>query len=500
MNGANTLKNTHNTSENQAQSLLPVSFTIFRSTGILSKRYNFDASGNIVKTPAAQMTTGTAQRVTTNFSDFGKALSDADEKTAFGYGLYDVQFGEQVNITLKGRESEQAISRTQRYFEYRRAPGIAMHDHDPNSRGPKVTPDELPRILAGILPAFADAAHFVRGSLSSGIHRPSEQPQPGKGFHHYTPVLDTSDIPRFGAILFKQVWLEGYGYIAISAAGTFLTRSILDATVYSPERLDFVGRPVVGDGLIWTPPEPVYKDGGYLNTRLLPDLSSDEDWKFNQLVAAAKRQAEPERAATRAVWTEKQVTRMVKRGVPEDRAREMLNRIATDGAQFDLYQDFVLDFANHGAVTVGDVLKSPKQYNGKALADPFEGKEYGTTTAKFYLNEESGRPCINSNAHGGMIYYLHATAEPKEEPPRPLRREIPPSESYPVEVLGDVLKNAALSLQKSIQAPLAICAQSVLAGACLAVQGLADATNDGRRMPLSCYFLTIGESGEKDRH
>ena len=443
------------------------------------------------------MTTGTAQRVRMDFSDFGKALSDADKRTAFGYGLHAEQFGEQVNIALKGRESEQAISRTRQYLEYRPGPGIAMDDHDPHPRGPAVTPDQLLTILTNVFPQFADAAVWVRGSLSAGVHREGEQPQPGKGFHTYTPVLDASDIPRFGQVHFKRLWLAGYGYIAISAAGTFLTRSIIDSTVYSPERLDFVGRPVVGDGLIWTPPEPVYKDGGYLNTRLLSDLSADEEWKFNQLVTEAKRQAEPERAATRAVWTEKQVTRTVKRGVPEDRAREMLKRIATEGEQFDLYQDFVLDFPNHGAVTVGDVLKSPKQYNGRALADPFEGTDYGTTTAKFYANEEAGNPCINSNAHGGMKYFLHATTAPKDEPPRPLRREIPPPESYPVEFLGDVLKDAALSLQKSIQAPLAICAQSVLAGACLAVQGLADATNDGRRMPLSCYFLTIGESGER---
>jgi hypothetical protein len=488
------MNNTHQDSEDQAQSL-PVSFTICKSTGVLSKKCDLDAEGNIVKTPAAQMTSGTAQRIMMDFSEFGKVLTDADAKTAFGYGLYADAFGDQVKITVKGKESDHAISRSKQYFEYRDSPGIIMNDHDPHPRGPSVTPDELQSIITQIFPPFNNAAAWIRGSLSAGVHRQGEQPQPGTGFHLYTPVLDASDIPRFGAVLFKRLWLDGYGYIPISAAGTFLTRSILDAAVYSPERLDFVGRPIVRDGLCWTQPKPVYRDGGHLDTRLLPDLSADEEKKFTELVAEAKRQAEPERAATREAWLEKQVKRMMDRGVPEGRAREALERLAKDGAKFDLYSDFVLDFVNHGAVTVGELMRNPKQFDGKAIADPFEGEEYGTTTAKFYAN--AGRPCINSNAHGGMIYYLHDVPEPREEPPRPLKREIQAPEAYPVDVMGDVLKGAALSLQKAIQAPLAICAQSVLAGACLAVQGLADVVVDGRTKPLSCYFLTIGESGER---
>jgi len=79
--------------------------------------------------------------------------------------------------------------------------------------------------------------------------------------------------------------------------------------------------------------------------------------------------------------------------MPEDKARETLKCLATDGAKFDLYQDFILEFVNNDPISVGDVLRNPKQFDGKALADPFEGKEYGTTTAKFYCN--TGRPCIN---------------------------------------------------------------------------------------------------------
>src|SRR5262249_45559938 len=81
--------------------------------------------------------------------------------------------------------------------------------------------------------------------------------------------------------------------------------------------------------------------------------------------------------------------------------------------------------------------------------------------------------------------------------PEPLRREIPPGDPYPLEALGDVLTGAAQVLRAVIQAPDAICAQSLLAGAALAVQGHADLEIDGRDFPLSEYFLSVAKTGER---
>ena len=58
--------------------------------------------------------------------------------------------------------------------------------------------------------------------------------------------------------------------------------------------------------------------------------------------------------------------------------------------------------------------------------------------------------------------------EIKPEAPRPLFREMPPAEKYPVQYLG-VLQEAAEAIQEKTQAPLALCAQSVLAAASLCV-------------------------------
>lgn len=84
------------------------------------------------------------------------------------------------------------------------------------------------------------------------------------------------------------------------------------------------------------------------------------------------------------------------------------------------------------------------------------------------------------------------------EPPKPLTRELPPADPFPLDALGDLLGPAARAINERTQAPLAICAQSVLAAATLAVQGHADVElPTGQTRPLSCFFMTIAESGER---
>ena len=79
----------------------------------------------------------------------------------------------------------------------------------------------------------------------------------------------------------------------------------------------------------------------------------------------------------------------------------------------------------------------------------------------------------------------------------PLQRPLPPSPEFPTEALGSVLEPLHKKLVEVIQAPAAICGQSLLAGAALATQTYANVSIDGRIYPLSEFFITIAESGER---
>jgi hypothetical protein len=81
--------------------------------------------------------------------------------------------------------------------------------------------------------------------------------------------------------------------------------------------------------------------------------------------------------------------------------------------------------------------------------------------------------------------------------PEPLRRPLPPSAPYPLDALGELLGQAAARVHTVVQAAAALCGQSFLAAASLAVQAHADVAIDGRREPLSLWHVTVGESGER---
>jgi len=82
--------------------------------------------------------------------------------------------------------------------------------------------------------------------------------------------------------------------------------------------------------------------------------------------------------------------------------------------------------------------------------------------------------------------------------PEPLRAALKPAEPYPVNQLGTVLGEAVKAIHESTKAPLALCCQSVLAGASLAVQAHFDIELPwGECKPLSLFLLTVGESGER---
>lgn len=105
-----------------------------------------------------------------------------------------------------------------------------------------------------------------------------------------------------------------------------------------------------------------------------------------------------------------------------------------------------------------------------------------------FLPREARRP--EEQAGTGMA--------PEAEPPRALMRELPPAHPFPIDALGKLLAPAARAIHDRIRAPLAICGQSVLAAATLAVQGHANVElPTGHAKPLSSFFVSIAATGER---
>ena len=84
------------------------------------------------------------------------------------------------------------------------------------------------------------------------------------------------------------------------------------------------------------------------------------------------------------------------------------------------------------------------------------------------------------------------------EPPTTFTSRSRPADAFPLRLSATFSARRRQAIHDKVQAPIAICAQSVLAAATLAVQGRADVQlPTGQSRPISGYFITVAGSGER---
>ena len=141
------------------------------------------------------------------------------------------------------------------------------------------------------------------------------------------------------------------------------------------------------------------------------------------------------------------------------------------------------------------------QKHGQVISKSLEGIANSIKIIKFPELDASGdvTDYLSSHTieefHEKLVGSERLGTEWREQ--KPLYRPLPESAPYPVEALGDVLGGAVETMSEIIQAPKAMCANSILASATLAVQGHIDVSIDGRIHPTSNFFISIGDSGER---
>jgi putative DNA primase/helicase len=304
-----------------------------------------------------------------------------------------------------------------------RQPGLLVFDRD-SSDGETMTIERALGVLADVIPSFCEAGYVATHSSSSHIvDKATGETVRGEGNSHIYAVLEEgSDVQRFVAALEGRLWLAGYGRPFIDWTGGVHARTVFDLTVFSPERLVFEA-PVVFHSsaahLEQRKPDPLVREGRWIESRRIADLTPEEEARVRELKAAAlasvAERARAAKEAYRAVETRKLVER---RGLlEEDALRTVLSR-----EQHSLQAEDLLYFDHvSGAVTVADVLEAPEKFDRKTLADPLE-PEYGAQSdegvgrGKAKCFSSGGNPVIHSFAHGGRIFYLQTDAEGAFDP------------------------------------------------------------------------------------
>jgi len=394
--------------------------------GTITKHISLDANGNLVKdSSGCSISFGTVNiRRTDGLEGFKKFLEQTKSPhKALIHGVPKwlnekfVEILDQIPpqrlITVQAeKDGKPGISRSKDNFGYPSpslSPSVTMFDFDSDFEQQYLTPTEFTEIICRVFPEFSSCGVLIVYSTSSFIYKddtPLTANNPS--YHIYFLVKDGADIKRFSEVLFKRLWLKGYGHIKISKAGAQLVRTIFDIAVFSPERLDFISPAQLGPGLTQKRPDPQLIDGDVLDTRLLPDLTADEEQEYERLVREAKEKARPAAQKVEDEYVEQQAEILMQNETTGGRtlSKDQAKKIVRNRKSGRLSRMDILHFDSFGQVSVEEVLKNPQKYDGRTLRDPLE-PETGPNKAMFYSNRGSTKPpIIHSFLHGGANYVL----------------------------------------------------------------------------------------------
>jgi hypothetical protein len=259
-----------------AETSLNIEITVFTSSsGALSKSLELDDIGSLRKCKdVSHMSAGTACRTRIHSLDqFQTILDTLAAHQAIAVGTMRADLPDTCNVTtvhnLTPYSPTDLIARSQEYFGFRpEKPALLLIDVDTKGiPAPiKALIDENGGYVATIgkvLPDLMRSGYVYRCSTSSNLYNSDTGASPpgSDGLHIYVPVAEGADIKRSLRVLHDRMWLGGYGWHVISAAGDLLERSLIDVAVGGPERLIYEGAPVLKPPLAQSPRHAIVVGG-----------------------------------------------------------------------------------------------------------------------------------------------------------------------------------------------------------------------------------------------
>ncbi len=396
--------------------------SVYTSAAPVGKVFSRRPDGTLAKRSLGHLSDGTVDSVQLrSLEEFAKLREGLTRFQALGYGLSGYEHARVVTGAALERalgacspEAEPIIARDSRHLKFPRGPGVLMLDYDPpDSNG--LSAQDLHAALCGAVPELQAVTMVWCSSAGSMIFDGSEERVGLRGSRLYMVISDAERTREIGELLFDRLVLSGHGRIALSGAGRMLHRSLIDGSVWQPERLDFV-RATCEDGLDQRPMAFRLFEGvdafigdAMLDVSSLQPLTSQERSRVREIWKDLETEsAEPAREAQRR-WANRRAEEECAQGKFEPAqlgARIEAYEAAASGGLLD--SSHPLQLHDGRSVTVGHLLASPAEFDRVRMADPLEpGYNGDSRVALALLRSEGGRPpVIYSHAHGGVMFRL----------------------------------------------------------------------------------------------
>jgi hypothetical protein len=395
----------------------------------LTKLLSIDAEGKLIKTTGAQLIEGrVTQKILKSLSDLCQLMIDLPSTHAVTFGIcpYKSALVLSQNRAAGYKGKEKMVTRTQANFSWAEGPGVLLLDYDPPPDSEAMDAADLVAALRRAVPELISVTIANKPSVSSCIYDDKGQCLSGiKGQHILLICKNAQNIPEVGELIAKRLWLAGYGYIRISASGNMLERTIIDTSVWQPERLVF-GSAACKTGLLQRFPAPrifsgelddeVFEEEHWLDPSSLLPLTEHECEKLSQLKAQEKTAKSDEAEGKRKEWIEKRSAEAAGQNAsPEtvERHRKSFRLALSEGnvmpPELKLYsQDGIV-------VSAAEVFENPDKWDGKRFSDPFEPDYRDDQRIALAVLKNCAEPHIYSHAHGGMRYLFRTSEKRRAE-------------------------------------------------------------------------------------
>ena len=388
--------------------------TLISSPNPIKKKYRFDAAGELIKEKPKPLGSGGIERKRiASAQGFATLLQRLSHSETLMYGVFP-QNARWLTSTDKLEKAGIAAGTYPRTKDYVTWPeclsgGVLMLDYDPPKGGKELTREELLDAIRKVLPELDGCSYVWWVSSSSYIYNGDTELQGLRGQRVYILVRNAQDIKRAGEILFDRLWLAGYGHYEISAAGTALPRSVIDAAVWQPTRLDYASKAKCDHPLTQRRGEPLVYEGQFLDTvNVIKPLTTEETEELKRIRKQALEKVKPELEAAKEKWKANRVEKLVAahKGEVTETLRTQFEKAASSALESQtLLGDFIITMADGREVTVAEILENPKDYHKQETLDPLEPEYDGSKqTGILYLIDQ--QPVLYSRAHGGRTFKL----------------------------------------------------------------------------------------------
>lgn len=373
------------------------------STGPVNKTF-FLKDGQIDNRANANIYLGFAETVRVHTpEDLQETIARLKPHQAIALGRLEQPYVE-FPLTTKAKLRSGAISRSKDHFKHSEGPGYILADVDTKDLPPtileKMAGRSILQVLYEVVPELLGTARLVRASSSAGITHPDGTERPATGYHIYLQVQNQLESRASLKLLHDRLWEAGYGYIHVGKDGSLHERSLIDTTVYGPERLIFEAAPKVCFPLTRRQLADEVFAGGSLATiePANPDI-------INKLKQEARHALKPQAQRAKREHDASSIELLMQeRKVSKAQAAKIV-RHRREGRE--LAESDILEIQQGKYCCVSEFLDNATGAVG--MPCPMEGSGYGTSTAYFYpAGNHCPYPRILSFAHGNVTEFTFA--------------------------------------------------------------------------------------------